>query len=184
MNEQPSPFSLENTLASVGVRRLTPENTTIFEGTFSLLHCAVRGDNLYRGVFAVLLFPVTYPNRFISLRYTGEKDKEHEIGIIEDLATFPEEAQHLIRRNLARHYKEYLITRIHRIRQEYGLLFFEVEADGHPASFVMPWRYDRAEEYGQSGKVLLDAFDNRYIIRDVNALSATERRMFTSFIYW
>ena len=45
-------------------------------------------------------------------------------------------------------------------------------------------RGDRAEEYGDKGKVLMDALDNRYIIPDVDELPAADRRRFTSFIYW
>ena len=48
----------------------------------------------------------------------------------------------------------------------------------------MPWRYDRAEDYGTNGKVLLDAYDNRYIIPDLAQLPPADRRAFTSFIYW
>jgi hypothetical protein len=36
------------------VRRLTPDTTRIFEGSYSLLHCSVTGHGLYRGVFSVL----------------------------------------------------------------------------------------------------------------------------------
>jgi hypothetical protein len=36
-------------LVGMGVRLLTPANTTIFEGTFSLLHCAVKDDTCTAG---------------------------------------------------------------------------------------------------------------------------------------
>jgi len=59
---------------NVGVRRLSPDNATVFMGAYGLLHCMVKDDTLYRGVFAVRLFPVSYPNRFISLRYTNDEE--------------------------------------------------------------------------------------------------------------
>lgn len=174
-------------LVGMGVRLLTPANTTIFEGTFSLLHCAVAGDTLYRGVYAVLMFPIRHADRFISLRYTdaADKDKEKEIGIIDELGAFPAEHQRLVRNTLVKHYYEQVLTRIYGIDNRFGLLFFDVETQLQGRrQFVMPWRGDRAEDYGANGKILLDAFDNRYIIPDVAELPTADRNVFTSFIYW
>ncbi|MEI7436673.1 MAG: DUF1854 domain-containing protein [bacterium] len=175
----------DDRLSNMGIRWLAPAVTSIFEGSFSLLHCQVKGDTLYRGVFAVLLFPVSHPNRFISLRYMDTKDKEQEIGIIDDLSQFPPEAKDLVYSNLRKHYYELIITRVYAIREEFNLLFFEVETkSAGRREFSMAWRGDRTEDYGQNGKVLLDALDNRYLILDVTALPAADQRVFTSFIYW
>jgi hypothetical protein len=175
----------DDRLARLGIRWLTPENTAIFEGSFSLLHCQVKGDTLYRGVFAVLLFPVSHPDRLVSLRYVDTADKEREIGVMDDLSRFPVAAQALVRDSLRKHYYELVITRVYAIRHEFGLLFFEVETQSTGrCEFVMPWRGDRTEDYGHSGKVLLDALDNRYLIPDVTALPANDQRVFTRFIYW
>jgi hypothetical protein len=171
-------------LAATGVRRLTPETTTIFEGTFSVLHCAVKGDTLYRGVYAIRMFPVRHPVQFISLHYTDDGDKDVEIGVIEDLTAFSREQQELVARDLRGHYWEQVITRVYKVTCEYGLLFFDVETHRGPTSFVMLWRGDRAEDFGDEGKVLLDALDNRYIIPDVRALPTADYRRFTSYIYW
>ncbi|MBN2450211.1 MAG: DUF1854 domain-containing protein [Lentisphaeria bacterium] len=171
-------------LAKTGVRRLTPEITTVFEGTFSLLHVGVKGDTLYRGAFAARMFPVRHPDRFISLHYTDAADKEQEIGLIEDLAAFPEEQQALVRQSLGRNYHEKVIQRVYSVRCDFGLLFFDVETQFGREDFVMPWRYDRAEEYGEKGKVLLDSFDNRFVIPNVEALPGPDQQRFTGFIYW
>jgi hypothetical protein len=167
-----------------GIRLLTPENCRIFEGTFSLLHCMVKGDTLYRAVFAGRLFPIRHPSKYISLHYTDTDDKDKEIGVIEDLTTFPGDQQALVLKSLDAHYYEQVIQRVHDIRNEYGLLFLDVGTQRGREEFVMQWRYDRAEDYGEKGKVLLDAFDNRYIIRDVSALPAKDRSRFLKYIYW
>lgn len=172
-------------LVGMGVRLLTPENTTIFEGTFSLMHCSVKDDTLYRGVYAVLMFPIRHTDRYISLRYTDAGDKEKEVGIIEDLGVFPEEARKLVRNTLVKHYYEQILTRIYSVENQYGLLFFDVESQQlGRLQFVMPWRGDRAEDFGANGKTLLDAFDNRYLIPDLAELPAADRDAFTSYIYW
>lgn len=179
----PTPIA-DSRLAATGVRRLTADTTKIFEGAFALLHCAVTGDQTYRGVFAVLMFPIRYPDRYISLRYTDEKDKVREIGVIEDLSAFPEKTQTLIRFVLKKQYHEQIIQRVHEVRHEFGLLFFAVETQRGRQEFMMPWRHDRAEDFGTGGKVLLDVNDNRFIVPDVQALPAKDQRRFTNYIYW
>jgi hypothetical protein len=172
-------------LVATGVQRLRPATTRVFSGTYSLLHCQIEGGDLFRAVFAVRLLPVSYPDRYVSLRYTDvTDDKVKEIGVIEDLSEFPADQQDLVRRNLAQQYHELLLERIYDIRCEYGQLFFDVLTQLGRREFVMPWRGDRAEDYGTGGKVLLDGLDNRYIIPDVAALPAKDRRVFTSYIYW
>ena len=184
MSDTITPPPADSRLAVTGVRRLTPATTKIFEGAFALLHCVVTNDQVYRGVFAVLMFPIRYPDRYISLRYTGEKDKVREIGVIEDLSTFPLETQALIRAVLKKQYHEHIIQRVYAVRNEFGLLFFDVETQRGRQEFMMPWRHDRAEDFGAGGKVLLDVNDNRFIVPDVLALPANDQRRFTNYIYW
>ena len=50
--------------------------------------------------------------------------------------------------------------------------------------YDLPWRTPYAEDYGEDGKLLHDALENRYIIPNVEELPAADRRRFTSYIYW
>ena len=170
--------------ATVGVRWLRPDSTKVFPGSFSLLHCEVKGEGVYRGVFAVLGFPVTQPDRFVSLRYTNKEDKVREIGVIEKLEEFPDDQKQLIRTNLNKQYHEQVINRIFKVRSEYGLLFFDVSTQRGRKKFAMPWQQDRAEDIGERGKALTDALDNRYIIPDVSTLPSSDQRRFTAYVYW
>lgn len=184
MSVEPPVYAGDKRLKASGYRRLTPADTRVFEGSFSQLHCHVEGDKLYRGVYAVLMFPVTHPDRFVSLRYTDTHDKDQEIGVIEEIASFPEEARQIIRDSLIKQYYQRVIHRIYEIDCKFGLLFFSVETGYGTEAFVMPWRHDRTEDFGDSGKVLLDSLDNRYIIPDVDKLPPADRRTFLGYIYW
>lgn len=165
------------------IKRLTPENTHIYEGEFSLLHCRVD-CMLYRGVFAVRLFPIRHPGHFISLNYTTPEDKVREIGVIETLSDFPEDAIRLVHQTLGKYYYEQHISRVYSIKLRFDLLFFDVQTHRGREEFILPWRHDRTEEYDAHGKVLLDALDNRYIIPNVLALPERDRKELTRFIYW
>jgi uncharacterized protein (DUF1015 family) len=163
---------------------LQPSDISIHEGVHGLMECVLHSGEKFRGVSAVLLFPITHAERFVSLRYTDEMDKEREIGIIGGLATFPADAVDLLRKSLAKHYHEQRVEHVLRIKNEFGQLFFKVQTQRGIEDFVMPWRQDRAEDYGHSGKVLLDALNNRYLIPDIEALSEKEKRLLRTFIYW
>lgn len=166
------------------VRILDPAEAQIFRGTFNMLHVTIPSEGIYRGVFAVRAFPVSEGHRYISLFYHDEEDKIREIGMIEDLRAFPADAQRLVLETLGKHYFAFEITRINEIRREYGFLFFEVETDKGPRSFTMRWEHTKTLDFGERGKVLLDAFEDRYIVRDVSALPSRDRELFTRYIFW
>ena len=100
----------------------SPENTRAFKGTFSLLHCSVEGEGIYRAVFAIAAFPVRGRERYISLRYFDENEQDREIGIIEDLRAFPSDVQSLIRESLSRHYFDYTIERVYEVTMRFNML--------------------------------------------------------------
>lgn len=163
---------------------LRPGEVKIFRGTFNMLHVAVPGDELYRGVFAVRAFPVKEGMKYISLFCHDDEDKVREIGMIEDLSQFPPEEQRLVLDTLAKHYFAFEVVRILSIKRLYGFLFFEVETEQGPRSFTMRWEHTRTLDFGDRGKVLLDVFEDRYIIRDISTLPPRDRELFTRYIFW
>ena len=168
-----------------GIRYLDPKKTFIHLGTHNTLHVSITGDRIYGGVWASFIFPVSAPDKYISLHYpTGEEDKEEELGVIRDLTEFSEKAQELVLASLAKNYFVHIIQNIHSVKLKYGFLEFEVTTDKGEQTFLMRWQTDRAQDYGEHGKVLIDAFENRYLIPNVGKLSKTEANIFTRFVYW
>jgi hypothetical protein len=171
------------TVDATQVRFLTPDMCRIHLGNLGALHVTVMNEGIYGGVYAAYAFPVAHPSRYISLIHTaGEKDTE--IGIIRDLNEFPPAAADLVRQALARRYFVHVVTRIRDVGWKYGLIAFEVDTDKGPVSFYMRWSQDRAVDYGQTGKVLMDLENNRYLIPDLDKLSPGERSEFQRYIYW
>jgi hypothetical protein len=166
---------------------LRPDTTQIFEGNSGLLHVRLIGkpESEHQGVYAVLAFPISHPESFISLRCEeGQSDREYEVGVIEALGQFNPDSQSLIKQSLGRHYFEQVILRIDRIRNIYGVLEFEVETDAGPQTLMVKWSYNSTEDYGKTGKVLLDIHANRWVIPNVDALLKTEQEVFRRWIYW
>lgn len=171
-------------LREVGVTLLTPENTHIFIGRLGSVHCIVNKEDAYANVHCLLTFPIHFPNRYISVCHTDDEGKEQEIGVIVEPTEFPAAAQEIIRKSLMQHYFEQHILRIYEIRLEFGLLFFDVETNNGRRSFSMRWQQGKALEYGKTGKVLIDTFENRYVIPNLKALPGADYNRLVRFIYW
>ena len=174
---------------SVGIRALTPENTEIYRSDYGLLDAVVAVEETgtrvrYPGVFAVLAFPVSCPDSFLSVRYFPVKDKEEEIGIIEEPLAFPEPTRKLLAKSLQGHYFEFKITRVRSIEHKWGLLLFVVDTLQGRRQFEMCWRHDRAQSLGTRGKALLDVHNNRFVVEDMSRLAKDDRDRLTRYIYW
>jgi len=165
-------------------RWLTPGSARIHLGNLGALHVTVLGDRIYGGVFAVRAFPATQPERYISLRVADGDGAEEEIGLVRDLADWPEEVQGLLRQALMRRYFIRVIQGIDSIELRFGFLDFQVRTDRGPARFLMRWSHSQAQEYGRSGKILTDVDENRYLIPNVEALSRREQDLFRRHVYW
>lgn len=165
------------------VRYLTPDMCRIHLGNLGALHLTVLNEGIYGGVYAAYAFPVAHPTGYISLIHAvGEKD--YEVGVIRDLSEFPQEAADLVREALARRYFVHTVRKIRKIGWKWGLIHFEVETDKGDVTFFMRWSHDRAVDYGQRGKVLMDLENNHYLIPDMELLSPDEREEFQRYIYW
>jgi len=139
---------------------------------------------VYGGVFAVRALPATWPQQFLSLRYADAEGQEHEVGLVRDLADWPAEVQDRLEQSLARRYFIRRLVVIEAIESQYGLLTFRVETDHGPAEFIMRASHSQAQDYGRSGKILIDVHDNRYLVEDVAALPRRQQVLSRRYIYW
>ncbi|MCM8762035.1 MAG: DUF1854 domain-containing protein [Candidatus Omnitrophica bacterium] len=171
-------------LEEIEVRALKPEEVKIFRGAFNLMHVMIANGILYRGVYAIRAFPIRYPDKYIFLFYYDENDRVQEIGMIEDLNIFPEETRQIILDAMRKQYFAYTIESIYSIKLEFGVLHFEVETDKGQKTFYMRWASHRTLDFGERGKILLDIFDDRYILPNIEKLTKTEQDLFTRYIYW
>lgn len=163
---------------------LTPENCRTATGSRGALEVTLGDGQVYRGVFAVNLFPATNPNDYISLRVWNRDGVEQEIGILRELDRWPNEAQSLVRDALSRRYYLQTIAGIDEIRLELGHLSIAARTDHGPRRFTMRWSQSHVQDFGERGKVLLDLDDNRYLVPDVESLPPRERDLFQRYIYW
>jgi ATP-binding cassette subfamily B protein len=166
------------------LRWLQPKNTDFRYSAHQQLECWNDEECLGKSVFAVRTFPASHPNEFISVRGIDAEGEEIEIGMIRDLADWPESDQEKIRLSLDRRYLLREITFIYSINLQFGYLDFDVETRAGRTQFSMRWTQSQATDFGESGKLLIDTEENRYLVRDVSQMNAAQAELFLQYIYW
>jgi ATP-binding cassette subfamily B protein len=166
------------------LRWLTPDNARMAVGPHDTLEIEVDGEAVARGLFARRCLPVRFPEAYLSLRYADADGREIEVGLLRDLEAWPPGVRALLRHSLGKRYLVHTILAIRSVRAAEPYLHFDVETDLGPQRFTVRQQADRVQEYGSNGKILLDTFENHYLVPDVDRLPEGERRMFLRYIYW
>jgi len=183
LSTQHSPVALPP-INSFHPRWLTPDRVSIHRCAMGALHVTVEGERACGGVFAVRCLPVRYPREYLSLRFLDEHKRDLEVGLIRSLDEWPADIRDLIEQSLCKRFFVHTITAIRGLEHFQGYLNFDVQTDLGPRQFIMRWQGDKAQDYGASGKMLLDTEENRYLVRDLDALPERDRGLFLRYIYW
>ncbi len=133
----------------------------------------------YDRVRIVRLFPFSDANRYLSVR---EYDSGREIGIIEDLDKIPKESRKAIEHQLMLSYFTPVISKIYKIKDEYGYAYFHVLTDKGECRFAINMGSNAVSKLSDTRLIIMDVDENRFEIRDVEALSQKERRMLDMFL--
>ena len=134
----------------------------------------------YERVKVVRLFPFTDADKYISIRENTDKAKE--IGIIENLDDFDEETKEILREQLRLNYFTPVIQKIMSIKDEYGYAYFHVMTDKGECNFAINMASNAVTKLSDSRLIIMDLDENRFEIRDVNALTQKERRKLDLFL--
>jgi hypothetical protein len=153
------------------------------------LRVVVNGTDTYDHVRAYACFPISNPHRHVSLRVGVTALEQREIGIIRDINQLRREQRDMVQQALSKRYFIHTITEIHKIREEFGFLYWEVVTDKGPRVFpVYRWDQGRVREFegpdGEIGWTIIDTDKNRYEIPNISQLDPASRAMFYSKVYW
>lgn len=161
------------------LRYLTPENA-VFTKTQGGFVSLVSGEETYARVQVVRMFPFSEPEKFISIRTAEESSRE--IGVIEELAGFPKEVQEMLSEQLNLRYFTPVITKIYRIKDEYGYAYFDVETDRGRCRFVISMGGNAVVHLSDVRILISDIDENRFEIPDVTRLSMKEQKRLDLFL--
>ena len=155
---------------SISVRILDPKKIRIYRNRYGDLVLSVNG--IERRVSRVVrAFPITMPWRYIIfIDENGE-----EIGLLKSFKGLDNGSAKVLREELEKRYFIPKITKIHEIREEFGVLVWKTETDKGPRTFEVTSRRNIKRISG--GRILVrDGDDNLYEI-DYRCLDRRSRTL-------
>ena len=110
-------------------------------------------------------FPITMPWRYITLFDENQK----EIGILKDVNQLDKESAKVLKEELERVYFIPKITKIHSIKEEYGVLIWNTDTDKGSRTFEVTSRHN-IRKIGNNHVIVKDADGNLYDIPNLKNL--------------
>lgn len=131
------------------------------------LRLTVEKDRSYLKVAILRAFPLSDPNRFLSVR----DDADKEVGLIVDPAELTAENRKLVEEDLQRRYLVPAVTRIVSARERFGTVDWTMETDRGVCRFTTRNLRENVQRPAPGRILLSDVDGNRYDIRNVDELS-------------
>jgi uncharacterized protein DUF1854 len=160
---------LEPTVTLVEASRLVildPKQLSFFWHG-ATLRLTVEGARSYLKVSVLRAFPLSEPNRFLSIRDGANE----EVGLIVDPEQLSVENQKLIEEYLERRYLVPVVTRIVSARERFGTVDWTMETDRGLCRFTTRNLRENIQRPAPGRIIINDVDGNRYDIRDIDKLS-------------
>jgi len=148
---------------------IEPKKISIYKDDFHNLRLIIKDDKEYPEVEAVMGFPLTDPGSFISLIEMNDGKKEKEIGVIENINKLDSKSKKILKEQLKKTYFMPKITKINQLKENHGIMQFDVETDKGNKEFETQHKEDIRKLPG--GHIIIkDGDGNRYEIKDYRKL--------------
>jgi len=159
-----SQYSIEDELNT-----LDPKKVRIYKDQFNSLKLKMEDGQEYPEIDAVMEFPLTNPDHFISIIEVKKGKRDKEIGIIEDIKKLDSKSRKVLKSELKRTYFMPQVTKINRLKEFHGLMKFDVETGKGQRTFETKYKED-IRKFSSGRVIIKDADGNRYEIRDYRKL--------------
>ena len=163
---------------------LSPNDHAFRRGEFGQLELWRDEEKLGSGIFILRTFPASHPSEYLSVRGWNSEGDEIELGMIRNLADWDSDGRAEISEALERRYLLREIESINTASLKFGFVDFDVQTNTGNAKFSMRWTQSQAIDFGENGKLIVDTEENRYLVRDIAALSPADQEKFLQYVYW
>ncbi|MCZ6678631.1 MAG: DUF1854 domain-containing protein [Candidatus Poribacteria bacterium] len=130
------------------------------------LRMTIEGDRSYLKVRIVRAAPLSQPSRYICFL----DEKNEVICMVTDPNVLDAESRRIVQEELDQRYLTAIIDRIHSLRNEFGVGYWDVETDRGRREFVVRNVSENAQWLSESRLLLVDVDGNRFEVPDLNAL--------------
>ncbi|WP_270165528.1 DUF1854 domain-containing protein [Paenibacillus sp. SYP-B4298] len=151
---------------------LTEDNAAFLQTKGGMLSVRIDGKE-HSPVYVHSSFPHTNRYAFLSIRTADNK----ELGMIRGLDDFSPETAALLERQLKIRYFAPEITRVIRVKEEFGYAYWEVESTAGRCRFTVRAGGDHVKFAAANRLLITDVDGNRFIIPQLDRLSSKEYRL-------
>lgn len=157
---------------AAAIRYLTEDNAQFLETSGRMLSVRIDGAE-HAPVYVHSSFPHTNREMFLSIRTADNK----ELGMVRALDDFGAETARLLARQLMIRYFAPEITRVIRVKEEFGYAYWEAETTAGRCRFTVRAGGDSVKFAAANRLLITDVDGNRFIIPQVDRLSDKEYRL-------
>jgi len=137
------------------------------------LRLTVEEDRSHLKVSVLRAFPLSEPDRFLSVR-DGENK---EVGLIVDPAGLSDENRKLVRSELVRRYLVPAVIRILSAKERFGTVDWEMETDRGMCKLTTRNLRENVQRPAPGRIIISGVDDNRYDIRDIDELDLKSQQL-------
>lgn len=146
--------------------RVDPRKIRLFREPAWRLRLTIEGDRSYLALKIVRAAPLSEPDRYICLL----DSKDEVICMADDILELPTDTRVIVREELARRYMTSRVERVHAIRNEYGVSYWDVSTDRGRREFVAKNVAESARWLSEKRMMILDVDGNRFEVADLHEL--------------
>ncbi len=158
VSTEPNPFD---------IRFLDPKAVRLFRTSpnDSRVRLTLSGDRSWREVRIARALPFSDPDHYFGLRDGSDKD----IGLLMDLRDLDSESRAVADAEIARRYFTPKVQSVTLVKEEFGVVNWEVETDRGPRQFTVRNLRDNTYLLGPNRLMMTDGDGNRYEFPDVTS---------------
>lgn len=160
--------------------KLLDSQTAHFERTSGGFASLKTADCFYERVTLLRAFPLSDPDRYISVREADEHKKE--IGVIENINNLSKEDAEIVREQLNLRYFTPKIKKVLSVKDKHGFSTLEVITDKGKCKFTFKTGSNSVVGLSESRYLFHDIDGSRYEIEDIFALSKREQKKLDIYI--
>ena len=152
---------------AANVRYLTSSDIKFYKTEGGLTGAILDGEDVGR-CDILRLFPLHQKDRYLSVRRQAEnhRDRNTEVGIIEDLSTFSEEEKKIITEDLEKRYFVPEIIKVKSAKEEFGHTYWETVTTAGERNFTTFDMSTSLIRISDKAVQIVDVDGSRYLIPD------------------
>ncbi|MBD3182718.1 DUF1854 domain-containing protein [Candidatus Poribacteria bacterium] len=151
------------------INKLDPNKIQIYKDEMNRLMLKMEGEEEDQEIAASMDFPLSNPERFISILTLKDGKKDKEIGVIDNIRKLDSKSRKILKEELKWTYYMPRITKINYLKEDHGIMQFDVETDKGHREFETRYKEDIRRLSG-TRVIIRDADGNRYEIKDYTKL--------------